>query len=184
VSLIGAFAQRPVSNDLFDTISTTRGLTWTGFSEPPGTHSFGIAAQKPFWLRLENSSYQSHNVNAKDGFQLLSASGVTKDCIPVTMSTVDKLQPQWGPNNASYGQSTPASELLTQAGSINPYTSPIEIENHLNYVNGNESGDLDPALYEGQYRYSLMDWSKIEYSGSQDFPSISSLPIPPYNRRS
>jgi hypothetical protein len=42
-------------------------------------------------------------------------------------------------------------------------------------------GSLDATFYQDQH--SPMGWPKIEYSGPQDLPSISSLPIPPYDRR-
>jgi len=97
--------------------------------------------------------------------------------------------------------STPASEVFTQAGSIHSYTPRIKMEDHSDYVHGSESmimnspqishlvtstspypGSLDATFYQDQH--SPMGWPKIEYSGPQDLPSISSLPIPPYDRRS
>ncbi|TVY47345.1 Transcription factor [Lachnellula occidentalis] len=97
--------------------------------------------------------------------------------------------------------STPASEVFTQAGSIHSYTPRIKMEDHPDYVNASESmimnspqishlvtstspypGSLDATFYQDQH--SPMGWPKIEYSGPQDLPSISSLPIPPYDRRS
>jgi hypothetical protein len=109
--------------------------------------------------------------------------------------------PSGNTSQRSSFSSTPASEVFTQAGSIHSYTPRIKMEDHSEYVNGSESmimsspqishlvtstspypGSLDATFYHDQH--SPMGWPKIEYSGTQDLPSISSLPIPPYDRRS
>ncbi|PMD35471.1 hypothetical protein L207DRAFT_587775 [Hyaloscypha variabilis F] len=97
--------------------------------------------------------------------------------------------------------SAPASEIFTQAGSIHSYTPRIKMEDHSGYGSGNESmlmssphlssilvtsassypGSLDANFYHDP---STMGWPKLEYTNVQDLPSISSLPIPPYGRRS
>lgn len=97
--------------------------------------------------------------------------------------------------------SAPASEIFTQGGSIHSYTPRIKMEDHTDYVTGSEAmlmsspqlshnllvttgssypGSLDAAFYPEP---SSMGWSKMEY-GPPDLPSISSLPIPQYDRRS
>ncbi|KAH8597894.1 hypothetical protein B0O99DRAFT_592442 [Bisporella sp. PMI_857] len=98
--------------------------------------------------------------------------------------------------------SAPASEIFTQAGSIDSYTPRIKMEDHHSgYATSNDSimmsspqmshpllstanpypGTLDGNFYNDQ---NNLGWSKVEYTTSQDLPSISSLPIPPYDRRS
>jgi hypothetical protein len=102
--------------------------------------------------------------------------------------------------------STPASEVFTQAGSIHSYTPRIKMEEHSGYASSGESiimtnspqlshnnllvsntspypGSLEATFYPTER--SPMGWPKIEYATTtQDLPSISSLPIPPYDRRS
>lgn len=98
--------------------------------------------------------------------------------------------------------SAPASEIFTQAGSIHSYTPRIKMEDRPEYVTGTEpilmsspqldhnllitsaspyAGSLEASFYQDQVS---MGWSKMEYPTSQDLPSISALPIPPYERRS
>jgi uncharacterized Zn-finger protein len=44
-------------------------------------------------------------------------------------------------------------------------------------------GSLEATFYQGEH--SPMGWPKVDYTTTtQDLPSISSLPIPPYDRRS
>jgi hypothetical protein len=95
--------------------------------------------------------------------------------------------------------SAPASEIFTQAGSIHSYTPRIKMEDHTDYVTGSEAmlmsspqlshnllvtagssypGSLDATFYPDQ------GWSKMEYGNPPDLPSISSLSIPQYDRRS
>jgi hypothetical protein len=102
--------------------------------------------------------------------------------------------------------STPASEVFTQAGSIHSYTPRIKMEEaHSEYASSGESimmssspqlshnilvastspypGSLEATFYQGEH--SPMGWPKVDYTTTtQDLPSISSLPIPPYDRRS
>lgn len=98
--------------------------------------------------------------------------------------------------------SAPASEIFTQAGSIHSFTPRIKMEDHSGYASGNESllmsspqlshsilvtstssypGSLEATFYHDP---STMGWPKLEYPNVQDLPSLSSLPIPPYDRRS
>lgn len=109
--------------------------------------------------------------------------------------------PSGSASQRSSFSSTPASEVFAQAGTLHPYTPRIKMEDHPDYVHGSESmimnspqighlvnstspypGSLDANFYPDQP--SPLGWPKIEYSGPQDLPSISSLPIPPYDRRS
>ncbi|CAG8971008.1 hypothetical protein HYALB_00009859 [Hymenoscyphus albidus] len=103
--------------------------------------------------------------------------------------------------------STPASEIFTQPGSIHSYTPHVKMEDHPEYASSNgESimisaspqlnhnnilvsstspypGSLEATYYQDQQ--PPLEWPKIEYPiTTQDLPSISSLPIPPYDRRS
>jgi hypothetical protein len=98
--------------------------------------------------------------------------------------------------------SAPASEIYTQAGSINSYTPSIKMEGeHSDFGTSNETimmqspqishslltstspypGTLDATFY---HDHSHLGWPKVEYTTSQDLPSISTLPIPLYDRRS
>lgn len=93
--------------------------------------------------------------------------------------------------------SAPTSEIFTQADSVQSYTPRIKMEDHPDYGLGSESLMLgSPQLshtlltsanpYSGNLEatfYPDSGWSKVGYS-SQDLPSISTLPIPPYERRS
>lgn len=100
--------------------------------------------------------------------------------------------------------STPASEVFTHAGSVHSYSQRVKMEEHQEYAPGGEPilmgsspqlnhnllvtstspypGTLDATFYQDQHH--AMGWPKVEYTTSQDLPSISSLPIPPYDRRS
>ena len=100
--------------------------------------------------------------------------------------------------------SAPVSDILTQAGSIHSFTPRIKMEDHTDYAVGNDNdsmmlgspqlshgllvtaassygGSLDATYYQEQ---SPMAWSKMEYGQPPDLPSISSLAIPRYDRRS
>ncbi|KAF8852099.1 hypothetical protein BDZ45DRAFT_126426 [Acephala macrosclerotiorum] len=98
--------------------------------------------------------------------------------------------------------SAPASEIFTQAGSTHSYTPRIKMEDHPDYVAGNDSmmlsspqlnhsllvssagpyaGSLEAAYYNDQ---ASMGWPKMEYGNPPELPGITSLPIPPYDRRS
>lgn len=99
--------------------------------------------------------------------------------------------------------SAPASEIFTQAGSIHSYTPSIKMEgDHSDFGTGSDTiimaspqqmshsllsstspypGTLDATFYHDQ---SHLSWPKVDYTTShQDLPSISTLPIPPYDRR-
>jgi hypothetical protein len=110
--------------------------------------------------------------------------------------------PSGNASQRSSFSSAPASEIFTQAGSIHSYTPRIKMEDHSDYVTGSESmmlsspqlshgllvtaassypGSLESTFYHDQ---AALGWSKVEYTTSQDLPSISTLPIPPYDRRS
>lgn len=110
--------------------------------------------------------------------------------------------PSGNTSQRSSFSSAPASEIFTQAGSIHSYTPRIKMEeHHSEYATSNESvmmsspqishtllstanpypGSLDANYYNDQ---ASLGWSKVEYTTSQDLPSISTLPIPPYGRRS
>jgi hypothetical protein len=110
--------------------------------------------------------------------------------------------PSGNTSQRSSFSSAPASEIFTQAGSIHSYTPQIKMEDHSGYASGNESilmsspqlnhsilvtsassypGTLEATFYHDS---SSMGWPKLEYANVQDLPSISSLPIPPYDRRS
>lgn len=109
--------------------------------------------------------------------------------------------PSGNTSQRSSFSSAPASEIFTQAGSIHSYTPRIKMEDHSGYASGNESmlmsspqltsilvtsassypGSLEATFY---HEPSPMGWPKLEYTNVQDLPSISSLPIPPYGRRS
>jgi len=98
--------------------------------------------------------------------------------------------------------SAPTSEVFTQAGSIQSYTPRIKMEDHVEYITGPEGlmmsppemnqnllvtsassypGSLEATFYQDQHPIS---WPKIDYGPSHDLPSISSLPIPLFERRS
>ncbi|TVY90678.1 hypothetical protein LAWI1_G006503 [Lachnellula willkommii] len=134
-------------------------------------------------------------VSAAYGHDIYSTQTAEPTALPASPA------PSGNTSQRSSFSSTPASEVFTQAGSIHSYTPRIKMEDHTDYVNTNESmimnspqishlvtsnspypGSLDATFYQDQH--SPMGWPKIEYSGPQDLPSISSLPIPPYDRRS
>jgi hypothetical protein len=98
--------------------------------------------------------------------------------------------------------SAPASEVYNQASSIHSYTPQIKMEDHSDFVTGSEGiimnspqmshsllvtssnaypGSIEATFYQDQ---ATLGWSKVEYPPSQDLPSISTLPIPLYERRS
>ena len=60
-------------------------------------------------------------------------------------------------------------------------SSPQMAHNLLVTSTNSYPGTLDANFYQDQ---ATMGWSKVEYSTSQDLPSISTLPIPLYDRRS
>lgn len=107
-----------------------------------------------------------------------------------------------GNSQRSSFSSAPDSEVFTQAGSIDSYTPQIKMEDHPQFITGSEGvimsspqmvhnllvtsanaypGTLDTGFYQDQ---ATLGWSKAEYPTSQDLPSISTLPIPLYDRRS
>ncbi len=110
--------------------------------------------------------------------------------------------PSGNTSQRSSFSSAPPSDILTQAGSIHSYTPRIKMEDHSEYAPGSESmmmgspqfrhGMLGPAT--GTYPGTLdatfyadppsMEWGKMEYGPTTDLPSISSLSIPHYDRRS
>lgn len=98
--------------------------------------------------------------------------------------------------------SAPESEVFTQGSSIDSYTPHIKMEDHSQYISGGDGvimsspqiahnmlvtsantypGTLDATFYQDP---SSLGWSKVEYQAPQDLPSISTLPIPLYDRRS
>jgi hypothetical protein len=98
--------------------------------------------------------------------------------------------------------SAPASEIFSQAGSIHSYTPRIKMEDHTDYVSASDAmlmsspqlshnllgtaansytSSLDASFYPD---HSPMGWSKMEYGSHPELPSLSSLPIPRYDRRS
>ena len=110
--------------------------------------------------------------------------------------------PSGNTSQRSSFSSAPASEIFTQAGSIHSYTPRIKMEDHTDYVTGPDGmmmsspqlshnllvtsassypGSLEAAFYQDQ---TPLAWPKMDYPTSHDLPSISSLPIPPYGRRS
>ena len=110
--------------------------------------------------------------------------------------------PSGNTSQRSSFSSAPTSEIFTQAGSVHSYTPRIKMEDHSDYVAVSESmmlsspelshgllvtstssypGSLEATYYQDQ---SSLGWSKDEYSSTHELPSISSLPIPPYGRRS
>jgi hypothetical protein len=111
-----------------------------------------------------------------------------------------------GPSSTTSQRSSfssgPASEIFTQAGSTHSYTPRIKMEDHADYVTGPDGmmmsspqlshsllvtsassypGSLEATFYQDQ---NPLAWPKIDYTAPHDLPSISSLPIPPYDRRS
>ena len=99
--------------------------------------------------------------------------------------------------------STHPSEIFTQAGSIHSYTPRIKMEEPTDFCTGSDTlilsppslghhgllvtstnsypGSLAATYYQNQ---AAMGWAKIEYSNNQELPSISSLAIPRYDKRS
>jgi len=110
--------------------------------------------------------------------------------------------PSGNTSQRSSFSSAPASEIFTQAGSIHSYTPRIKMEDHHSeYATSNDSVMMSspqishtllstanpyPGTIEANYYNDSapLGWSKVEYTTSQDLPSISTLPIPPYDRRS
>jgi hypothetical protein len=109
--------------------------------------------------------------------------------------------PSGNTSQRSSFSSAPASEVFTQAGSIHSYTPRIKMEDHVEFSNGNDPmmlsspqlndnllvtsassypGTLEVTFYQDQ---SSLAWPKVDYSVPQDLPSISSLPLPPCERR-
>lgn len=94
--------------------------------------------------------------------------------------------------------SAPASDGYTQVGSTPSYTPRIKMEEHSDYAPVTDAlilgspqighsllssantypGSLETTFYQGQA------WSKVEYPSQDQLPSISTLPIPIYDRRS
>lgn len=110
--------------------------------------------------------------------------------------------PSGNASQRSSFSSAPASEIFTQAGSIHSYNPRIKMEeHHSEYATSNDSvmmsspqishtllstanpypGTLDATYYNDA---APLGWPKVEFTTSQDLPSISTLPIPPYDRRS
>ena len=108
--------------------------------------------------------------------------------------------PSGNTSQRSSFSSAPASEIFTQAGSIHSYNPRIKMEDHHSeYAASNDSVMMSspqishtllstanpyPGTIEASYYSdpSPLGWSKVEYT--QDLPSITTLPIPPYDRRS
>jgi hypothetical protein len=137
----------------------------------------------------------------------VSAAPQSHDIYPTQTAEVTVLPaspvPSGNTSQRSSFSSAPASEIFTQAGSIHSYTPRIKMEDHLDFSTGNESmmmsspqlshsllvtsassypGSLEATFYQDQLP---MGWPKTEYTTStHDLPSISSLPFPPYDRRS
>lgn len=106
--------------------------------------------------------------------------------------------PSGNTSQRSSFSSAPASEIFTQAGSVHSYTPRIKMEDHSEYATGSETmmlgspqlghnlltsassypGSLDATFYQDP------GWCKVEYASQNHLPSISTLPIPPYGRRS
>ena len=96
--------------------------------------------------------------------------------------------------------SAPMSDVITQADSVHSYTPRIKMEEPTDFCTGSDtfvlspphhsqglmsgpsalSGSLDATYYNEQ---APIAWSKVDYS-TLELPSISSLPIPQYDRRS
>jgi hypothetical protein len=110
--------------------------------------------------------------------------------------------PSGNSSQRSSFSSAPASEVFTQASSIDSYTPQVKMEDHPQFITGGDGvimsspqmahnllvtsantypGTLDGTFYQDQ---ASMGWSKVEYQAPQDLPSISTLPIPLYDRRS
>jgi hypothetical protein len=110
--------------------------------------------------------------------------------------------PSGSTSQRSSFSSAPASEIFTQAGSIQSYTPRIKMEDHTDCVTGSDGmmlsspqmnqsllitsansypGSLEATFYQDQ---NPLSWPKVDYGASHDLPSISSLPIPSYGRRS
>ena len=110
--------------------------------------------------------------------------------------------PSGNSSQRSSFSSAPASEVYTQASSIDSYTTQIKMEDQSQFITGGDGvimsspqmaqnllvtsanpypGTMDNTFYQDQ---ASMGWSKIEYQPSQDLPSISTLPIPLYDKRS
>jgi hypothetical protein len=110
--------------------------------------------------------------------------------------------PSGNTSQRSSFSSAPASEIFTQAGSIQSFTPRIKMEDHADYVTGPDGmllsspqmshnllitsassypGSLEATFYQDQ---NPLAWPKVDYGTTHDLPSISSLPIPPYDRRS
>ncbi|KAL2069796.1 hypothetical protein VTL71DRAFT_14475 [Oculimacula yallundae] len=106
--------------------------------------------------------------------------------------------PSGNTSQRSSFSSAPASEIFTQAGSTHSYTPRIKMEDHHDFISGHEGmmmtspqmnhnilvtsassypGSLEATFYHDQ---PAMGWP----TSNQDLPSISSLPLPPYERRS
>jgi len=109
--------------------------------------------------------------------------------------------PSGNTSQRSSFSSAPASEIFTQAGSSHSYTPRIKMEDHPDFVSGHEammmsspqlnqsiivtSASSYPGSLEATYYHEpAMSWPKVEYAPTQDLPSLSSLPLPPYDRRS
>ncbi|CZT04270.1 hypothetical protein WAI453_009687 [Rhynchosporium graminicola] len=110
--------------------------------------------------------------------------------------------PSGNTSQRSSFSSTPASEIFTQAGSTQSFTPRIKMEEHHDFISGHEGpmmtssqmdhsilitsatsypGSLEATYYNDQ---SSIGWPKVDYAPNQELPSISSLPLPPYERRS
>lgn len=109
--------------------------------------------------------------------------------------------PSGNASQRSSFSSAPASEIFTRAGSNQSYTPRIKMEEHPDYSSGHEAilmgspqlnhniivtstssypGSLEATFYNDQ---ASMGWPKVVYSTPQlELPSISSLPLPPYDR--
>jgi len=134
-------------------------------------------------------------------------SSYTDDIYSTQTSVVPILSTSPAPSGSASQRSSfssaPASEIFTQAGSIHSYTPRIKMEDHHSeYATSNDSimlsspqlsgtllstanpypGSVDANYYHDQ---NPLAWSKVDYhTTSQDLPPISTLPLPPYDRRS
>lgn len=97
--------------------------------------------------------------------------------------------------------SAPISEILPQTGSLHFYTPRIKTEEPTDFLYGSDTlGMSPPHIPQGvmnpshgyldgidttyYHDQTPISWSKLESSSQMELPSISSLPIPQYGRRS
>lgn len=130
------------------------------------------------------------------------SSAYTHDIYGAQPAEVTILPASPGPSGTTSQRSSfsaaPASKIFTQGESVTSYAPSIKMEGHSEYVPVTESmlmgsPQLDQGLltsassYPGSLEttfYQDSGWSKIEYTAQDQLPSISTLPIPLYDRRS